>query len=126
MSYKSLVEGLTIEDPKTDRKNSICFDRYHAGEQAVYLDHLPHDKYIPYAAVKRVWCQSSQYNGIGACGKGFPVFLVCVEYNNGLGETKLQKYMFEFKEPAEKMADYIKEQLLKVLGSGDVTVELSL
>lgn len=111
MAYKSLVEGITIEDPKTDRKNAICIYRYHIGENAVYLDHFPHDFYIPYRAVSKVWYQASQYNTIGACGKGIPVFVVCVMYDDGIDAGKIQKYMVEKESDAEKMVELIKSFL---------------
>lgn len=107
MSYKSLVEGLVIDDPRFDRKNSICIDRYHIGEKAVYLDHFPNDFYIPYKAVSKVWYQASQYNTCGACGKGIPVFVVCVMYNDGIDSCKLQKYMLEKERDAKEMTELI-------------------
>lgn len=108
MAYKSLVEGLEIEDPKTDRKNSISIDRYNVGAKAIYIDHFPNDFYIPYAAISKVWYQSSQYNTIGCCGKGIPVFVVCVMYNDGVDLCKIQKYMLEKSADAEKMVELIK------------------
>ena len=110
MAYKSLVEGLTIEDPKTDRKNAICIDRYHIGEKAVYLDHFPNDYYIPYKAVGKVWYQTSQYNTCGACGKGIPVFVVCVMYDEGIDACKIQKYMLEKESDAKEMTELIQHR----------------
>ena len=108
MSYVSLVAGLTIADPKVDRKNSIRVDNYHVGEQAVYVTKFPYDRYIPYGAVRKVWYQASQLSVSCCCGKGIPVFVVCVKYDDGAGEEKLQKYMVEHKEDAEQLAELIK------------------
>lgn len=114
MAYKSLAEGFTIEDPKLDRKNAACIDRYHIGEHAVYLDHFPHDMYIPYSAVRRVWYQASQYNVIGTCGKGIPVFVVAVMYDDGTGESKIHKYMLEHEADAVQMSEMIKSHCTKL------------
>lgn len=108
MSYQSLVEGLSITDPKTDRKNSICIDNYHVGEQAVYVTKFPYDRYIPYEAIKKVWYQPSQLSVSCCCGKGIPVFVVCVSYDDGTGVQKLQKYMVEHRPDAEQLSELIK------------------
>lgn len=119
MAYKSLAEGVEIENPKTDRKNAICIDRYHIGEKAVYLDHFPSDYYIPYKAVGKVWYQASQYNTIGACGKGIPVFVVCVMYDDGTDAGKLQKYILEKESDAKKMAELIQYRCEELRNSSD-------
>ncbi len=107
MAYKSLVPGLTIEDPRADRKKAVCIDRYYIGEQAVYITNFPHDRYIPYAAVQRVWYQASQHNVACGCGKGLAVFVVCVRYEDGSEEPRLQKYMLETQAEAEEMVKLI-------------------
>lgn len=108
MAYESLVKGVSIADPKADRKNSIHIDNYHVGEQAVYVTKFPYDRYIPYGAIKKVWYQPSQLSVSCCCGKGIPVYVVCVKYDDGAGEQKLQKYMVEHQADAEHLAELIK------------------
>lgn len=114
MSYKSLVKGLSIADPKADRKNSIRVDNYHVGEQAVYVTKFPYDRYIPYEAVRKVWYQPSQLSVSCCCGKGVPVFVVCVKFDDGAGEQKLQKYMVEHSDDAERLTELIKSHCLNL------------
>ena len=107
MSYKSLVAGMTIADPKTDRKNAVCIDHYYVGKEAVYITHFFQDTYIPYGAVRKVWYQPTQLNVSCSCGKGLAVFAVCVQYDNGQGELVLQKYILEKEADAAKMVELI-------------------
>ena len=110
MAYKSLVQDLEISEPKLDRKNAQCFERHYVGEQAVYVEGLFNNGYIPYEAVRRVWFQASQHNTIGTCGMGLKVFVVCVAYDNGVNEEKMQKFMLEDASKAEAMVAAIQSK----------------
>jgi len=109
MAYKSLAEGFMIEDPRSDRRGAVCIDHYYVGEQAVYLAKFPHDSYIPFAAIARVWSQASQLSVACCCGKGLPVTVACIKYRSGNKEL-LQKYIFEKAAKAEEMVALIKSR----------------
>ena len=99
MAWKSLVDGLEIEDVRGDRRRSESIEKYNVSSRAVYFE----GKYLPVSRIQSLCIHPSVYRPRSCCGRGVPVFKVKIEH----GEEKPLILMLEREKNANRMVEAI-------------------
>lgn len=103
MTYRSVVTGMTIPDPTSDRRGATRVGQYRVGAQALYVPCFPTDQYIPFPAIRRAWSQKAQLGITGCCGKTVDVVRVRVQYDSGDAGLIIQNYTLDTQAEADRM-----------------------
>ena len=87
MAMLSICPDITLDDPKTDYRDSQRIEQYRFGSQAAYFAAWPSAKYLPYPAVRQAWIQDSLLPVTGTCGKALPVTVMRIRYKGNYYQT---------------------------------------
>ena len=99
VKYRSLVEGIELEDPKTDEKNGKKLGQYRLSRSAVYM---PDGGYVPLRCVTGAEAGMGNVHVSGCCIGSLPVHRVVV---------KTEKGSFQFIFNSEKGAQRALEEI---------------
>ena len=75
--WKSILADVTIDDVKSDRKDSKRVEMYYISQNAIYFQ----GKYLPLSEIKSVCVFPSVYRPHHSSGKGLPAFKLKIDYN---------------------------------------------
>ena len=99
MAWKSVVEGMELEDLRGDRRSAESVEKYMVSKNAVYFE----GKYLPLSQIQNLCVHPSVYRPKSCCGRGVPVFKIKIEY----GAEKPVVLMVEREKNANRMVEAI-------------------
>ena len=99
MAWKSIIEGLELEDVRGDRRGAESVEKYTVSKQAVYFE----GKYLPLSQIRSLCIHPSVYRPQSCCGRGVPVFKIKIEY----GAEKPLLLMVEREKNANRMVELL-------------------
>lgn len=105
MAMHSICPDITLDDPRTDYRDSQRIEQYRFGSKAAYFAAWPSAKYLPYSAVRQAWIQDSLLPVTGTCGKALPVTVMRIRYKGNYYQT----LTFEKRVNAQKALDILQE-----------------
>ena len=105
MSMHSICPDITLDDPRSDYRNSLRIEQYRFSSSAAYFAAWPSAKYLPFSAVRQAWIQDSLLPLTGTCGKALPVTVMRIRYKGNYYQT----LTFEKRVNAQKAMDILRE-----------------
>lgn len=103
---KSMSRQCELENAAEDHRTAKKVEQYRVSGEAMYISAFPGSKYIPFAALNRVWTKNTGISVTGTCGKQIPMVCLRLFYD---GEF-YQNYLFEKQSSVDKVLERIRER----------------
>lgn len=100
----SLSRRCELKNAAEDYRTAQKVEQYRVSGEAMYISAFPGSKYIPFAALDRVWTKNTGISVTGTCGKQIPMVCLRLCYD---GEF-YQNYLFEKQSGADKVLERIR------------------
>lgn len=101
---KSMSRRCEVENAAEDYRTAQKVEQYRVSGEALCIAAFPGSKYIPFAALDRVWTKNTGISVTGTCGKQIPMVCLRLCYD---GEF-YQNYLFEKQAGADKVLERIR------------------
>lgn len=104
MKMKSVCKSYEVSQPELDYQHAEEIGCFRFGAEAVYIPGFPEIRYLPLAALQRVWVQESTLTVGGSRGAELCLYVLRAQYEGG----PWQNFTFSRREDAQNALDRLR------------------